>query len=181
MFEMLDQFILKFFTKISHSFQRMTGRTNFFLAKCAALLVAVSTSVGALGYFAEVLVREPSFFIAMIEVFLTIAFIRTAYLCDLSEEDTFRGGTRRKWLLLNYSRAWRPFLFVGVLLSIPASIIEVPIAPNSILEALHHGFIPFSFLFLYFIEVNPLPPCRGKIQEFVASLFGRLELEKESS
>ncbi|MDP3697218.1 MAG: hypothetical protein Q8R55_04290 [Candidatus Taylorbacteria bacterium] len=47
----IDALILSLFTKVSHKFQILTGRTNYFLAHCCLTLVALSVSVTILGFF----------------------------------------------------------------------------------------------------------------------------------
>src|SRR3989344_4591652 len=54
-FERIDALILSFFTKISHRFQRLTGRTNFFLAKITIGLLGLSNIFFILNSFIPIL------------------------------------------------------------------------------------------------------------------------------
>ena len=53
--ERIDALILSFFTKISHKFQRLTGKTNFFLANIFLTLLAMFVAENVINFWFPIL------------------------------------------------------------------------------------------------------------------------------
>ena len=56
--ERIDALVLSFFAKISHKFQRTTGRTNFFLANICLTAFAMVVVVNIINYWFFVLNKK---------------------------------------------------------------------------------------------------------------------------
>ncbi|TSC74567.1 MAG: hypothetical protein G01um101444_253 [Parcubacteria group bacterium Gr01-1014_44] len=72
--EWIDAKILSFFTKISHKFQRLTGRTNFFLANICLTVLAMQVVLRIVNYWFPVITQETTGFDLLFS-FLLACFI----------------------------------------------------------------------------------------------------------
>ncbi len=171
--EKLDKKILSFFTKISHGFQRLTGRTNFFLAKCSLILVAFGVLTGLANYyFPNLLAYEAGLYLAIMKI-LSISVLALWYFpeCDKAEAASLCSGTAKFFSSLIFNYKWRLF---GLFLALLEVGISLPLSINS-----PKGVIFFKVLddvsstaflsFLYFAAVDPLPPCKSKIKKWLES------------
>lgn len=87
----LDDALLLFFTKISHRFQRLTGRTNFFLAKLCLYACIIGLLINIASYWVPLIVFKINLLEFIIAVLFVIFLIFQIDFCDKSEETVFSG------------------------------------------------------------------------------------------
>ena len=169
MFLALDQFIIKKFTRYCHLFQKLTGRTNFFIAKIASLVVATAAMLRVLAHYIHFLPHTPS----MIDVFLctwiTVILLRDAYLCDRAEEDLLNSEKAEPEVKLfnnigvnRVSPGWRLIWIFFMILDISLFWSNIGKAPNPVLYCIQDLFSPGLFVFYYCLMVDPLPPGKSE-------------------
>ncbi|MBX4190190.1 hypothetical protein KW791_02765 [Candidatus Parcubacteria bacterium] len=165
-FEYIDAWVLSYFTKFSHWFQRMTGRTNFFLAKVFIFAYVISILVGALNYWFQMLNHPTPRFGPVIK-FAIVLFWMWYISRDKNLQDEHLQGKQTK----NPNEL---FFFLRVPLLI-ANLIDLQLqAPiffggkNVSLIDLFCYLEPLYFiLFMYFDSVTPLPPGKSKVREWI--------------
>lgn len=174
MLEELDKNLLERFTKFCHWFQRMTGRTNFFLAKIVVWLLACSTIVSVVNYYYRVLVNETDLLSCVISIILTPLFLRDAYLCDKSEGDSLSTtkAKRRYTADFEWLRKYLVFLIIFIVPAMISNLMESHFNPLQFLKEFYFWGI---FLFSYLANVDPLPPGKSKVREFAESLIARFQ------
>ena len=170
----IDGKILAACTKFSHWFQRLTGRTNFFLAKIGVFVTAFSTLVETINYFTNFLWFKTTLGFLLILLLLNLFLISDAIRCDEAENksltseertDFFRGRADRfnriLWLLfsLYYWTIWFPMNIVAH----PKHVDVLHIGMN----AAANVFSPGLAIFYYFICVVPLPPGKSRVKEWL--------------
>lgn len=172
----IDDYLLSFFTKLSHKFQKLTGKTNYFLARICLIGILVSTVISCLNYWFPLLAEDAYQNIPMAPVIMTPILLITVanqmYKCD--EED--------KNLLLRSDIKTRPFsevstfgsrMFFGILAIFDLlgfyKILFLDESGVLIFKLMHNFFTVYVFFYLYFVIINPLPPGKSKVQEWVES------------
>jgi len=166
----LDDWLLDLATKISHRFQKLTGKTNFFIARffCLLYIVAILSfcTLGILNMFVAIMgkwfffVIMPAFFF---EVILKITLIKRTYHAEKMALDenpirTFEIGPG------------------GRLFTLATVIPFMLTASISILYGAVGCLVSFALaLFYYFLEVVPLPRHKSKIREWIEKLIVALK------
>lgn len=165
----IDAKILSFFTKISHKFQRLTGRTNFFLAKICLCVLALSVMVMVANYWFPLLGRDGNIFSLIVSVvFIFIA--RRMYYCDKAEDEVLTEEKTNFFAEDNNLMGRILLLFLSILdlfgflmaINMPRGIL--------IFKVLDCLYFPVYSAFMYFIVVMPLPPGKSKIQEWAENI-----------
>ncbi len=168
----LDEGILKLFTKFSHWFQRLTGKTNFFLARLCLFPFSIAVASSILNYWFPLLFFKTDWrgLLFCVLLFFSIMFFvhlthdaETQFDKDptvLSRVHLFeRDSPDRTRLLL---ALLSPICFFAVY----KWFIEDP--KGSLLLALNVGAFPaYPSAFYYFVLVTPLPPGKSKVQQWV--------------
>ena len=178
LFRRLDDSILKCFTKISHAYQILTGKTNFFLAKLALFFSGIIFVTIILNYFHPILSHKTDLFLMLMTSLLVLVLVVYVQNCN-KIEDEFQSSGNLLGLFILQAVKDRYLLRVMWIwfgcLSSSEIIYHLSSSPPSILlffaEVLFDSFGLESFFFFYFIAVTPLPPCKGKIRELLRSLF----------
>src|SRR3989344_4942120 len=166
---MIDDLYLKFFTVFSHWFQRLTGRTNFFLAKIAAAVVLAQVAVSIGNYFSPVLSVKTDLFGLVMSGIATLILLMYFVGCDEAEARAFRGNNS-KYLIspLVHERWFR-------LLSLIFVLFTSPFIPHFIFKALTQNSKTWYFemidllgapaftAFLYLVNVDPMLPQKSKV------------------
>lgn len=173
MLKILDAKLMGFFTSFSHKFQRMTGKTNFFIAKIIAWLIASACFVEIINFFHRILLRETNLLSCIFFIIITIIFLRYSYKCKQSEENVFSGTKTKIFFLSHY--IIRTILFLATCSSIPAIFINISRAPIPILQFYREFYLIGFPFFLYFIEINPLPPAKSKVKKFIELILSFLK------
>lgn len=168
MLEKLDNFILAGCTKFSHWFQRLTGRTNYFLAKIGLILTVASISVSVISYVLPILpIKRPLWFVFLLGLIAIFEIGRMTKL-DKAEKNAMSSAEQTKPFFNNTGKVDRMIWFF---LSGWSIIVTSTVTPISVFVIIDSCFFPVGLLiFHYFIEVNPLPPCKSKIKEFSESI-----------
>ena len=112
MLEKIDATILSFFTKISHAFQRLTGRTNFFLAKCSIIMAGTSLIVHTVGYWIPITYRDPSLLSLFLIGPLLVVFGWDMRNCDRAD-DRHLSSERTKFPFPSSGHYWLRLLLLA--------------------------------------------------------------------
>ena len=164
----LDKGIIRVFTRFCNWFQRLTGKSNFFLAKIVILLASVSCLIDGVNYFFHILPYEASGFLFVVNASLVGSGLYRAYFCDRAEEKLFRGEGIR-FAQLHTPQWFRLVLFFVAIFSIPSFSVVVT-AQNPVPVFLSNAWPTEMFLFFYLTEVVPLPPGTSKVKQWIDSL-----------
>lgn len=182
MFKRLDDFLLHKAERFAHWFQRMTGRTNFWLAKLcfvayclgggvSMLLVPVPRAIAgpnadAMNWFGPVMMGT---------VLLVGTWRLFPYIARVEEHYLSGNHTAHAFTLL-MSQLW-PLRLLTMVMRLPATFTLA----YSLLDPSHAvalgggaGLVLFSWTGVccyYFASVVPLPPGKSKVREFLESLL----------
>lgn len=178
--ETIDARLLALFTMFSHKFQRLTGRTNFFLAKLSVALVMLSVAVELVNYWIPILSRKSTLFNVATNGIIAIWLVMCAYQCDEADNQLF-SSEKAKYDFLAFWVDPSILRIMWLCLSWVALIIYTPtlFAPkvSIIFDIIDFSYAHGGALFYYFLSVDPLPPGKSKIREWVeafAAGFKRL-------
>ncbi len=159
-----DSFTVDLFTRFSHRFQRLTGRSNFFIAKIVSIIVSAS---------AMILAISSSFTLHQIAFpFISFLALKNCEKCQRREDSLSNETTKELWWLTQddflFRMSYTFLLSLDMLINLmliqedPGGLITI----NNISSTLYSASM---FTFTYLISVNPLPPCKGRIAEWIES------------
>lgn len=169
---MLDERLLKLCTRIAHAVQIWTGKTNFFIAKIGLILSTLPVTLRITNHFTRILHDTTSGFEIAMWVLYLLAVISIMGKLDKADQRHKDSETKvmLKDLVVYTSpayRIWMLFLTCLNLSTIDRSLLEL--LASSMVWAC--GYL----IFLYFVSVDPLPPRKSKIREWVEGFsFGTL-------
>lgn len=167
----IDNLILSFFTKISHKFYRLTGRTNFFLAKLAICVLVASTMTVIFSYwFPAILGFQPQSLLVALSGIVSVACLVNMVLCDKAEKSAFSDQRVRIFNPWYYSPLDRVIHVFMALICFFLIILYLNIDSGKgyfIFKALYSAFLPADVAFKYFISIDPPTPGKSKIREWV--------------
>lgn len=173
--ERIDESILELFTKFSHWFQRLTGRTNYFLAKICVFLMITSMLFIIINIWVPILSYIPSSTARLFEPFLfligMLACILQIYILDKSENNLYEASERvRAPSFFEGSYRWR--LVLGLMSILFLSLFFLPDSRKGILIAniFFYCYPLFFWLASYFVMVDPLPPGKSKVRQWVENI-----------
>lgn len=169
MLERLDKALLRVFTRISHSFQRLTGKTNFFLAKLAAMFAICVALMQVINYWVPIFGKPHGLFFHLIFVMLMIHY---TVQCDQAEDSILSGGrVLPGWVfetrVFGRRRFWLVLALIEVFLIMPLPIGE---DRSVFLVYLTRSIACNLAVFHYLISVDPLPPGTSKLQEWAKNI-----------
>ena len=167
-FERIDSSVLAVATRISHWFQRLTGRTNFFLAKIGFALGTLSLMIGLGNYWYEFLDHKETILAIFVFLPLTWLWFIMAKDCDAAEERALFGASRTKHPLSSRTGLRLMCLAFAIL-----DVLEIPVHIRSkfwILEFLHEDYGIALVIYYYFVSVDPLPPGQSKVGAWLEAL-----------
>jgi hypothetical protein len=177
--EHLDERVLRLCTQFAHWFQRLTGRTNYFLAKIGVTMAAVSLLILIANYyfkFLPVFILSPSWL--LLGIVMITSLLHDAYCLDKSEKAAQLSTERvRDPLMLSSSPAMRLLcLFPSILCTTMSWILFIrhPIWEVFMMVAVIMGLINGATIFLYFTAVDPLPPGTSKVRQWIAGIASAL-------
>ncbi len=179
-FELIDERILALFTKFSHWFQRLTGLTNFFLARIFLFLMVIETIVRILNYWFHLISRKTTItgvVVSSIMVLLSVLYLHYLHEAD---EQIYRDNPTKPLIqhLFESGSAGYALVFVRVIsvfiivLTLPAhvwfSFFEKP-EKNVVwaLETYVNFGLTYFIAFVYFVLVDPLPPGKSKVRQWI--------------
>ena len=167
-FKKVDAKLIGFFTKISHRFQRLTGRTNFFLAKIALCVVGLSLMSQVADYFLSLFGIGTSALSVVLALGAATVVISWAYECDEAKHGVYaEEKAKRNFMPPEADPVCIRIIFLALLVPWITVFLAVVVSPNGILafKILLSLYAPALVTFLYFIAVDPLPPGKSKIRE----------------
>ena len=172
----LDSLILDATESVCRRFQVLTGRTNVWLAMQLTNISIIIYFVWAALYFwnTDTTVRTfvgvfcagllyaltQTIFKASIEDYESSAYRRVAK--GLRNPRRVRDAPLRMSFLMLAVVAW---LMLGVLVTYPIVFVYVKFRIH--LLVLSYVLIGLTTLLLYLLAVDPLPPCQGKVKEWL--------------
>lgn len=180
----IDGAILGFFTRMSHAFQRLTGRTNFFLARIMIIVISISLIVAICNYWIPILHRRSYSFEVAIDALVLLIFIWHFHYCKKAEEQVFSGNKTflfrvpfdgfEKMGLMSFLRLFAASsgIISIIFYSVGGFIGAYDPAGSAlfIFRFLDFAFMPVLSAYLYLLAVHPMPPGRSKIYEWIESL-----------
>lgn len=173
----IDGIIMRWLTKFAHWFQKLTGRTSYFWAKVGLMFVLASVSIMIMGLVLPILPYKISPTIAFILGILAILEIKHMANLDMAEDNFFSSGGKTKYSWLRSDpflrMMWLGFFIVRILELIfdkyPTNIWRV-----ALIVLMYFGM----YIYYCFIDINPLPPCRSKLLNFIESITLKLSPSK---
>lgn len=166
-----DVAVISFLEKQLHRFQRLTGKTNFWVAKQICMLQIVLWGIFLIAIPFENFppVWERSLLILICigvsPLAFTIVYSR-AKRCDQMEKDAFirlENGVANKGKNMSVHRVFHVLILITFFLSI--SLEYRGLITRSAIQLIYFSDI----LRLYLMVCDPLPPCAGKIKEWLGS------------
>lgn len=167
--EAVDSKLLAFFSKISHRFQKLTGRTNFFLAKMAVCILALSSLTIIADYFLSLAGGLISVISAIMTLVSMIEVIFWMGGCDEAENRVY-AEERSKYDFGEHidSIWWRTGSAALSILWVGPTLLHLASPKGTLPFKILFGlYAPAITIFSYFIVVDPLPPGKSKIREWV--------------
>ncbi|MBP9822157.1 MAG: hypothetical protein KBC81_01780 [Candidatus Pacebacteria bacterium] len=173
-FEKVDAFILGYFTKFSHWFQCLTGRTNFFLAYVCLTIWIIDLFVRIGNYWWPLLEEKTT----ISEVFWHSLFIlvSAANSSEIIKADRDPKDIRPSIQVWHISG---PFFWLRLF----SAAIALIISPVAIYEEINYSgkgvkffeiyddaYFFFVVGYYYFLAVDPLPPGTSKVRQWLNSI-----------
>ena len=176
--EKLDKKILALVTRICHKFQRITGRTNFFLAKLALFLVWMSIAVSTANFWLPLLHRKTDLFSLFLYVMISIGLLVDLKNCDKAEGQALEESKAKvNFDSLSSSWLWRVLWLVialwDIAFNLPTSIGDSK--GFLVFKCIYFLFCPGFTAFYYLINVEPLPPAKSKVREWIEAFATGLQ------
>lgn len=167
----LDGYLMSKVTKFSHYLQRTLGITNYFVAKIGIALASLALSMGILDYFIPFLHSHTTKFSFFIKGLCIIDMIWRSFLCSKAEEAMYESDVKPAFLLrLSGNTFWR-LCWIGFL-AIDLAYFPGSWKKNHLPDIVDENFFSLGLaIFYYFIAVNPLPPGKSKVREWINGLF----------
>lgn len=167
----IDAKLLDLFTRFSHWFQRMTGKTNFFLAKFGVALCFLEVVVHILNFYFPILSRKSTAFGVVMALLVALILTVQMVKLDYADHDLIFSSERVEdptfWILSNGSTSWRLVWFLWFVWDVFMAFKEVPKSSSPFFEAISWSFAAGTVVFSYFAAVTPLPPGKSKIREWL--------------
>jgi hypothetical protein len=167
--ERLDDRILMFFTNISHRFQRLTGRTNFFLAKVALFTHMFGAFISIANYWAPLMSIESGVVDVVVFMMTSLFSIIIVIWCEYAEKTFQSSGNLLK---LEWPHSIK-ILVRPTIFFLRSFIVSVCFLAMQWIDVLIQSCLFGLVIGLYFVDVIPLPPGKSKIREWI-ELFGGL-------
>lgn len=180
MFKDLDELVFLIFTKFAHWFQRLTGRTNYFLAKVGILVVLASITITITSYAAPMVPEEekPPLLIVFLLVYVGVMDIWRMTQLDVAERDLLnsKSSAPAKRQLFKDELGSRVFWIFACM---GTAYLNIKIPAPFTFWRFGESMFPFGVLiFRYFVDVDPLPPGKSKVKEFFEAITAYLSPAK---
>ncbi len=171
MFFTLDSLLLKYATKISHWFQKITGKTNFFVARLGICITFVGATMIFFDQFFHIFWENATLYSGLLYLsFYSIWAVRNIFLSRKAEEH-WLSGAKSKLRFYGDSPMLRIVgMFIFCFANMLVLIVNARMLSTIPGECLMMGILTF----IYFMSVDPLPPCKSKIRKWIeniASIF----------
>lgn len=170
----IDGFIVARLTTVCHALQRWTGRTNFYWMARTLDVVTIGMCINLVSAFGIPLVYIPEslWFKLVLPFVVVVAVWRRTQAMQLAYEVP---SVLPRWLMaerapIKFNAPFRLLYAVLAVLSyVGYRVLEHQ--PYTIWMTFDRYIMPGLSLVQYLAAVDPLPPCRGKVQAWVRSLF----------
>jgi|SRR5688572_2081289 len=187
----IDSVVLNLIERSCRGFQRLTGRTNVWLAiqltNLSIIVYFVWAGLYSLNIDVELRVVAAIFCVALLYVLTQTLFKTPIETYEMAAYQRVARGLRNprrirdallrtSFLTLCLVLAY-PVLFVSVNLSVPPVRLK-PDTTNLVL--LSYLLIVLTTIVLYLLACDPLPPCVGKVREWMRGLSSSREVVPES-
>lgn len=183
----LDERILALFTKFSHWFQRLTGRTNYFLARCCVLISVLAVLLKILNWWFPILTGGTNSIQLTAGILVIVISARIIISVDMAEQIVSSGDERKPVTefestpLLRILLATMAWLNCGLL---AFTWLTTPHLKSWALDVFAESNILFVVFGMYFVAVTPLPPGTNKIREWLKEIsagFQKIRSPKPAS
>jgi hypothetical protein len=156
-------------TKFSHRLQQFCGLTNYFVARIGVALTAICIIASVINYFYQFLPEKSSFLLVVLGGLILISCVSRSIACQKGE-DSIGDNVKPAHVLFYQERPLWRVVWVGfAIMDFCFSFMHHP----WILALIQTWFFSLGCaLFYNFIIVNPLPPGKNKVKEWLNS-FGR--------
>jgi hypothetical protein len=167
----VDSVVLNLTERACRAFQRLTGKTNVWLAAQLTNLSIVIYFVWA-ALWTSIVDAELQLLVGVFAVALLYVLTQTVFKVSIEayEADAYRRvakGLRNPRSLCD-APLRTSFLTLSVLLLGPAAFVYFTLRIHLILMT--YSLIVLTTVVLYLLACDPLPPCVGKVREWWASL-----------
>ncbi len=181
----VDEWIIAVLERFGHKFQLLTGKTNFFLAKLALMILLLCTLTRMV-----IKVSESKGFGTEAGLdFLTIVMMLTVILWYYDSEERkaivrLCDGMKNPMKIHPVYRTIRIMFFtlIGSLRLMTILLLGIVWVRKGHMHwdlIIHPWYWEASevsiFLWVYFEACDPLPPCSGKIQQLLMKFFAKLQ------
>lgn len=170
----IDGWILGQCTKFAHWFQRLTGRTNFFLAKNCRALCFMAVALQITNHFGKLYKGDETVMVVLFGPLILLQIMWEGWQCDKAEDHVLSGHQT----LPAYARSmgtiaeWRIFI---ILWALSVFFLLHSDGRFAVLQYIdNHAFPLGASGFYYFAAVTPLPPGKSKVREWIESFGHRL-------
>lgn len=164
----IDAVFLAFFNRIARAFARLTGKSNFFLAKIAVWLVIISAMTTALNYWLPILARKTNPFIAALYGYAALLFLTDIYRCDRAEDAATNDERTRIFSPAIYSPIFRALIVIMGVITAPSAIFDIASSAGIMLaKILDNSYMPAFAAFIYFASLDPPQMGKSKVREWV--------------
>jgi hypothetical protein len=169
----LDSVILNLTERICRTFQRLTGRTNVWLAVQFTNLSIIVYFLWAAMYSVAVDVTW-RMLLAAFCAGLMYTLTQTLFKVPIESSEAaayqrvakgYRNPRRVRDALLRIS-----FLTMSVLLIVPVTFVYATL--HLLFFLLSYSLIVLTTVVLYLLACDPLPPCPALVKQWMSSLFG---------
>ena len=165
----VDSILLELVERFCRRFQRLTGRTNVWLAGQFTNLSIVVYFIWAGGLYFTSGDLSIRIFVALFCAAVLFTLTRTIFSVPVENSEAeayrrvakgFRNPRRLRDALLRTS-----FLTLSLVLSYPAYFVYVTLHQTLVL--LSYSLIVLTTVVLYLLACDPLPPCAGTVREWI--------------
>ena len=169
---MIDSPILDLVERFCHWFQRMTGRTNVWLAVQLTNLSIIVYFVWAGIYFWTIDDAMARFALVVFCIGLLYLLSQTVFKESIEAYES--NAYRRVAKGLRNPRRVRDqlmrtlFVSLSVVLAVPVVVVYLTL--HLTVVVLSHWLLVLTTLVLYLLACDPLPPCMGKVTEWLRSI-----------
>lgn len=180
LFQFVDDAVLDFCTKVAHSFQRLTGRTNFFIAKIGITMASISVVINIMNYFHQILYDEGSMFWLVFSIIVLLSMFVLGSFLDKADELSQLSGERVKFPETSVPFRSCAARLMWILFSCTSTLYTADMFFEhrfGIIDVVERIFLPYGALvYSYFIAVDPLPPLKSKIRQWMEK-FSKVQRE----
>jgi hypothetical protein len=179
----VDEVVLNFTERICHRFQIWTGRTNVWLAFQLTNLSIVLYFIWVADLYVVTVDSVVRAFVALIAGLVFFGLTRTIFRTsiDVAESEAYRRVARglRNPRRIRDVQLRTVFLTLTTLLSLPLWLAYATLHLRFVL--LIDVLVVLTTVVLYVIGCDPLPPCAGRVREWLRAVAATRDAERLTS